>query len=53
MGRVTFRDNIVHFRLIAFDARQARRFFRHLKQKLKRELSQEEILIVETEVKVL
>lgn len=47
LGPVVFKDQIVIFRVLASDVRKARRFFRQLKEKLKAELGQEEILIVE------
>ena len=50
MGAVTFRDEVVIFRVLAGDVRKARRFLRKLKEDLKRELRQEEILIVERDV---
>jgi hypothetical protein len=53
MGAVTFRDEIVIFRVLTERARRARHFFRHLKEDLKRDLQQEEILIVEKKAEVL
>jgi hypothetical protein len=53
MGPVTFRDQIVIFRVLSTNVRASRRFFRTLKQELKTELGQEEILIVEKEVETL
>src|SRR6476469_7536440 len=44
---VTYRDQIVIYRVISGNMRAARRFLRELKEELKRELDQEEILIVE------
>jgi len=44
---VTYRDEIVIYRVITDKARAARQFFRQLKEELKRDLKQEEILIVE------
>lgn len=49
-GDVTYRDDIVIFRVVTSRAAQARRFFRELKQELKRRLRQEEILIIERDV---
>jgi hypothetical protein len=46
MGNVTFRDKIVILKVLTSEVRVARRYFRQLKEKLKRELQQEEILIV-------
>jgi len=53
MGHVTFRDEIVIFRVLSADLRGARRFFRKLKSELKQDLEQEEILIVEKDADVL
>jgi hypothetical protein len=53
MGPVTFRDQIVIFRILSANVRDARRFFRTLKQELKTELDQEEILVVEKDVETL
>lgn len=50
MGGVTYRDQIVIFRVIASNQRTARRFLRLLKEELKRDLEQEEILIIERDV---
>ena len=53
MGPVTFRDDIVIFRVLTDNVRAARRFFRELKAELIEDLQQEEILIVEKEAEVL
>jgi len=53
MGNVTFRDEIMIYRVITIDAESARRFLRQLKVDLKRDLRQEEVLIVEREVDTL
>jgi hypothetical protein len=53
MGHVTFRDQIVIFRVLTGDVRAARRFFRRLKAELKADLEQEEILIVEKDAEAL
>jgi hypothetical protein len=53
LGGIRFRDKITIFRVVADDARGARRFLRQLKEGLKRELIQKEILIVERQVKLL
>jgi len=53
MGPVTFRDQIVIFRVLSANVRDARRFFRALKVRLKKELEQEEILVVEKNVETL
>lgn len=47
MGNVVFHDQIVIFRVLTEDPRRARKFFRQFKEKLKKDLDQEEILIVE------
>ncbi len=52
VGRVTFREEIVILRVLAEDTRAARKFFRGLKEELKAELEQEDILIVERKVAV-
>jgi hypothetical protein len=52
-GQVTFHEKIVILRVLAEKGRQTREFFRLLKGELKRELRQEDILIVERRVKVL
>lgn len=53
MGQVTFQDQIVIFRVLATKTRAARKFFRELKQELKKDLEQEEILIVEKDADTL
>jgi len=53
MAGVTYRDEIVIFRVVASNQRTARRFFRQLKEELKRALRQEEILIIERDVEAL
>jgi len=50
---VTYRDEIVVFRILTADAPEARRFLSQLKQDLKKELNQEEVLIVERDVETL
>jgi hypothetical protein len=50
---VTYQDAIVIYRVITGDVRRARRFLRDLKDELKRDLDQEEILIVEKEAELL
>ena len=52
-GGVTYRDEIVVYRILTSQARTARKFFRGLKEELKRDLEQEEILIVEKDADVL
>jgi hypothetical protein len=53
MGPVTYRDQIVIFRVLSANARRARRYFKALKQELKTKLEQEEILVVERDVETL
>jgi hypothetical protein len=53
VGNVTYRDEIVIYRFITTKARVARQFLEKPKAKLQRILRQEEIFIVERDVKVL
>jgi predicted component of viral defense system (DUF524 family) len=53
LGGVTYRDEIVIYRVLALDSRRARRFLRNLKDRLKADFIQEEILIVERDVEAL
>jgi hypothetical protein len=53
LGGVTYRDEIVIFRVITDKVRSARRFLTQLKEELKRDLKQEEILIVEKDAELL
>jgi hypothetical protein len=53
LGDVTYRDEIVIVRVLASDTRRARRLLRTLKEQLKAELQQEEILIIERDVETL
>lgn len=53
MGDVTYRDDVVIFRVLARGRRRARRFFSKLKAELVANLKQEEILIVERSVDTL
>ena len=53
IGSVTFRDELVILRILADKAREARRYFRRLKEELKVDLGQEDILIVERKVRTL
>ncbi len=53
MAGITYRDEIVIYRVIAPDARKARQLLYELKERLKAELEQEEILIVERDVETL
>jgi len=53
LGGVTYRDEIVIYRVLTNRVRSARRFLSRLKQRLKHELQQEEILIIERDVETL
>lgn len=53
MGNVTYRDEIVIYRVVTTKVRPARSFLRQLKEELKRIFRQEEIFIVERDVEVL
>ena len=53
MGDVTYRDEIVIYRVIASKPRSARRFLAQLKAELKKVFRQEDILIVERDVATL
>ena len=52
-GGITYHDNIVIYRVITAKPKVARRFFAQLKADLKRDLRQEEILIVEKDADLL
>ena len=53
MGGITYRDEIVVYRVLATRARAARQFLSRLKTQLKKDLRQQEILIIEREVETL
>ena len=53
MADITYRDEIVIYRVIAPDALKARQILKELKERLKAELEQEEILMVERDVETL
>ena len=53
MAGVTYRDEIVIYRVITSDEQAARRFLSDLKEWLKAGLQQEEILIVKRTVETL
>ena len=53
MAGVTYRDEIVIYRVITYDEQEARRFLSDVKEWLKAELRQEELLIVERAVETL
>ena len=50
---ITYRDEIVIYRVITSDVQEARQFWSEFKERLKQELQQEEILIVERDVETL
>jgi len=50
---VTYLDEIVIYRVIGHAAGESRRFLANLKERLKADLAQEEILIVERDVQML
>jgi hypothetical protein len=50
---VTYRDEIVIYRVLSSQVGRARRFLARLKEQLKEELEQEEILIIERDVRTL
>ena len=52
-GNMTYHDEIVIYRVISQNAAQSREYLTGLKQHLKREFQQEEILIIEREVGLL
>ena len=53
MAGVTYRDEIVIYRVIASAGQESRRFLEDLKERLKSQFQQEEILIVERDVQTL
>lgn len=53
MAGVTYRDEIVIYRVIGPVAKESRLFLAHLKERLKADFDQEEILIVERDVETL
>ena len=53
MGDVTYRDEIVIYRVIGSAEATSRRFLEDLKERLKADFEQEEILIVERDVETL
>ena len=50
MSGVTYRDEIVIYRVLAADASDVRAFFVNFKEKLKSEFEQEDVLIIERDV---
>ena len=53
MAGITYRDEIVIYRVITSNEQEARRFFFELKERLKDALQQEDILIVTRDVETL
>jgi hypothetical protein len=53
VGGVTYRDEIVIYQVMASACEESRPFLEGLKECLKQELEQEEILIVEREIETL
>jgi hypothetical protein len=53
MNDVTYRDEIVIYRVVTAKVRPARQFLRQLKEELKRTFQQKEIFLVERDVEVL
>jgi hypothetical protein len=53
MGDVTYRDQIVVYRVLTTDYKNTRRYFKRLKEELKRQLRQVEILVIERKVATL
>ena len=53
MGGVTYRDEIVIYRVVTDKVRPARQFLKQLKKELERIFQQEKIFIVERDVEIL
>jgi hypothetical protein len=53
VGDVTYRDDIVIYRVLATGGRLGRADMRRLRTALKRDLQQQEILIIERDIKVI
>ena len=53
MAGITYHDAIVIYRVLTSDEQEARRFLSNLKERLKEELQQADILIVERDVETL
>jgi hypothetical protein len=53
IGSTTYRDEIIIYRALASDGEGSRRFLRQLKQRLEKELEQDEILILQRDVETL
>ena len=52
-GNLTYRDEIVIYRMISQDPTQSRDFLASLKEQLKQQFQQQEILIIEREIGLL
>jgi len=52
-GDITYRDEIVIYRVISQDSSASREYLGKLKERLKREFQQHEILIIEREIGLL
>lgn len=53
MAGIIYRDEIVIYRVISSNTRDARRFLARLKKQMKEQFEQEEILMVERDIKTL
>lgn len=53
VGKAEFRDDVVICRIVTEQVRQSRLFFLRLKEEMKQEFRQEEVLIVERKVEIL
>ena len=53
VSTVTYRDEIVIYRVISLDQKAARDFLMQLKEKLRKDFDQEDILIVERNIETL
>jgi hypothetical protein len=53
IGKRTYRDQIVIYRVIAAESRSTRRFLSELKKDLEQEFKQEEVLIIERDVEII
>lgn len=53
MGDVSYRDEVVVYRVVGREVRSARRFMKTFKEYLKKELKQADVYIAEREVEIL
>ena len=53
LADITYRDEIVIYRALTSEQQEARRFLSDLKERLKRDFQQEDILIIERDVETL